>query len=228
MFESGVPDDDPMRVRPISPSALVEEVADVAVARLDATGARWLRMAVDGPPPAEPGRLADALVDSLRVRGRAALHVRADDFLRPASVRLEHGRTNPDAYYEDWLDTAGLRREALDPLGADGSGRVLPALWNAATDRAARAGYVALPPGGVLLVSGALLLGAGLPFDLAVHLAMSAGALARRTDDDLAWTLPAYRRYADEVGPEGFADIVVRVDDPRHPAIARAGVADGS
>jgi hypothetical protein len=216
-----------MRVRPISPSALVEEIADAAVARLAATGARWLRIAVDGPPPAEPGRLAAALVDPLRVRGRAALQVRADDFLRPASLRLEHGRTNPDAYYEDWLDVAGLRREALDPLGAAGSGRVLPALWNAATDRAARVDYVALPPGGVLLVSGAMLLGAGLPFDLAVHLAMSAAALARRTDADLAWTLPAYRRYAEEVGPEGLADIVVRCDDPRHPAIALTSVANG-
>jgi hypothetical protein len=90
------------------------------------------------------------------------------------------------------------------------------------TDRATRAGYVDLPPGGVLLLSGELLLGAGLPLDLTVHLAMSAAALARRTTDELRWTLPAYARYADEVGPEGFADVVVRMDDPRHPALVEA------
>jgi hypothetical protein len=211
-----------MRVRPIAPDLLVDELADLASARLADIGSRWLRVAVDGPPPAEPDRWAAALVDPLRLRGHPALHVRAEDFLRPASVRLEFGRTNPDALYEGWLDAAGLRREALDPLGRGGTGRVLPALWNAVTDRSARAEYVSLPPGGVLVVSGAMLLGAGLPFDLAVHLSMSAAALARCTPGDLAWTLPAYDRYAQQVAPAAFADVVVRLDDPRHPAVVDA------
>jgi hypothetical protein len=107
-------------------------------------------------------------------------------------------------------------------LGTGGTGLVLPALWDAATDRAARADYVSLPPGGVLLVSGALLLGAGLPFDLTVHLSVSTAALARRTAADLAWTLPAYARYAEQVDPASFADVVVRVDDPRRPAVVEA------
>ena len=68
-------------------------------------------------------------------------------------------------------------------------------------------------------MSGALLLGAGLDFDLAVHLAQSAAALARRVEPDRGWTLPAYERYRDEVMPELIADVVVRVDDPRHPAL---------
>ena len=38
-------------------------------------------------------------------------------------------------------------------------------------------------------------------------------------DPDLRWTLPAYARYGDEVDPASFADVVVRVDDPRHPAL---------
>jgi len=33
------------------------------------------------------------------------------------------------------------------------------------------------------------------------------------------WTLPAYERYAEEVMPEYLADVVVRLDDPRHPAL---------
>ncbi|MEU4371656.1 uridine kinase [Micromonospora chersina] len=205
-----------MRVRPITPELLRAELAD-RLAGAAVPGR--LRVAVDGPPPTEPDALAAALVDPLRAAGRPVLHVRAADFLRPASIRLEHGRTNPDAYYEGWVDEAGLRREVLDPAGPDGSGRLLPSLWDAAADRASRAPYVDLPPGGVVLVSGALLLGGGLPFDVTVHLVLSPAALDRRTDPELRWTLPAFARYADEVDPASFADVVVRADDPRHPAL---------
>ncbi|MFE9693758.1 uridine kinase [Micromonospora sp. NPDC005806] len=208
-----------MRVRPITPELLVTELAD-RLARTAVPGR--LRVAVDGPPAAGPDALAEALVDPLRAAGRPVLHIRAVDFLRPASVRLEHGRTNPDAYYEGWIDEAGLRREVLEPAGSDGSGRLLPSLWDAATDRASRVGYVELPPGGVVLVSGPLLLGGGLPFDVTVHLVLSPAALGRRTDPDLRWTLPAFARYAEEVAPSSFADVVVRVDDPRHPALVEA------
>ncbi|MCP3788068.1 uridine kinase [Micromonospora sp. A3M-1-15] len=205
-----------MRVRPITPELLVTELAD-RLAGAAAPGR--LRVALDGPPAAEPDTLGAALVAPLRAAGRPVLHVRAADFLRPASIRLERGRTNPDAYYEGWVDEAGLRREVLDPAGPDGSGRLLPSLWDAAADRASRAPYVDLPPGGVVLVSGALLLGGGLPFDVTVHLVLSPAALDRRTDPELRWTLPAFARYADEVAPASFADVVVRADDPRHPAL---------
>lgn len=107
----------------------------------------------------------------------------------------------------------------LDPLGPSGTGRVLPSRWDPATDRATRADYLTVPPGGVVLVSGALLLGGGLPFDLTVHLALSPATLARRTDPDHQWTLPAFDRYRREVVPEQIADIVVRTDDMDHPAI---------
>lgn len=205
-----------MRIRPVTPAALVVELADrIAACR----PAERLRVAVDGPAAAEPDTLAEALVDPLRVRGRAALRVSTVGYLRPASVRLEQGRTNPDAFYDGWLDEAGLRREVLDPLGPGGSGRVLPALWDAHRDRATRAAYLPVPPGGVVLVSGALLLGGVLPFDLTVHLALSPPALARRTPAEQWWTLPAFARYAAEVAPEALADIVVRADDPRRPAL---------
>lgn len=209
-----------MRVRPITPERLVTELADRLV---DAQVPGRLRVAVDGPPAAGPDALAAALVDPLRAAGRPVLHVLAADFLRPASVRLEHGRTNPDAYYEGWIDDAGLRREVLDPAGPDGSGRLLPSLWDAATDRASRADYVQLPPGGVVLVSGSLLLGGGLPFDVTVHLELSPGALARRTEPEVRWTLQAFARYAEEVVPASFADVVIRADDPRRPALLEPG-----
>ncbi|GAB1641193.1 uridine kinase [Krasilnikovia sp. MM14-A1259] len=205
-----------MRARPVSLAALVEELAD----RFAATAPDgWLRVGVDGAPAAGPAELADALVGPLRLRGRPAVRIAAEDFLRPASVRLEFGRTNPDSFYAGWLDEAGLRREVLDPTGPGGSGRILTRLWDTRTDRSAREPYRDLPAGSVVLVSGPLLLGGGMPFDLAVHLTMSPAALGRRTTPELRWTLPAYARYDAEVDPASFADVVVRVDDPRHPAV---------
>ena len=210
-----------MRARPVSTDLLVTELADLVEARLAESREpdSRLRVAIDGPPAAEPGRLADALVDPLRGRGHPAVRVDTADFLRPASLRLEFGREEPDAYYAGWFDEAGLAREVLDPAGPGGSGRVLTRLWNAGTDRAAREPYHPLAPGAVLLVSGPLLLGGGLAFDLTVHLELSAAALERRTPAADRWTLPAFRRYAEEVGPASFADVVVRADDPRRPAV---------
>ena len=210
-----------VRFRAVTMAGLVAELAERIVGMPG-----WCRVGIDGPPAAAPGVWSAELAEVLRARGRAVLAVRSDDFWRPRSVRFEQGRTNPDAFYEEWLDLAGLRREVLDPLAPGGSGRVLPTLWNPATDRATRASYLDLAPGGVLLLSGALLLGAGLPLDFAVHLEMSPAALARRTPSDEAWTLPAFARYADEVDPASFADVVVRVDDPKHPAVLISRLAD--
>jgi hypothetical protein len=174
-------------------------------------------VAVDGAPPSRPGAFADRLADGLRLRGRPALRVSAADFLRPASLRFERGRDDPGARYDDWLDAGALTREVLAPLGPGGSGRVLPALWDAAADRATRADYVELSPGGVLVVDGELLLGRGLTFEHTVHLWLSAPALARRFAD--TWALPAFARYDAEVRPLHVADTGVRVDDPDHPAL---------
>src|SRR3954470_6920906 len=160
-----------MPVRPISRDALRDELAGRFAAAVPVGG--WLRVAVDGPPPARPGDLAAALVAPLRATGHPVVHVTADDYLRPASLRFEHGRTDPDAFYTDWLDEAGLRREVLDPARPGGTGRILPALFDAARDRATRAAYTTLPPGGVVLVSGAFLLGGPLAFDRTVHLVLS-------------------------------------------------------
>jgi hypothetical protein len=197
-----------VRFRPVSHAALVDHV----VARLADMHGR-LRVAVDGAPAASPATLADALVDPLRVLGREVVRVRATDFLRPASLRFERGRDDPDSRYDDWLDEGALRREALT------GDKVLPAFWNVETDRATRADYVPLPPDGIVVVDGELLLGRGLSFDLTVHLWMSAPALARRTPAGDAWSLPAFERYEQEVDPLTTADVAVRVDDRNHPAL---------
>jgi len=205
-----------VQITPVTPDRLVDEVAEL----VDAHPGR-VRLAVDGPPPTRPLTLAERVADVLRVRGRFAVVVSAGDFLRPASLRLEFGRENPDEFLDRWLDVGGLCREVLDPAGPGGSGRVLPRLWDAAADRAHRAAYTQLPDDGVVLLAGALLLGRGLPLDLAVHLRMSEAALARTLPAEERWTLPAYARYAEERSPDKHADLVVYSDHPDRPAIRR-------
>ncbi|GAA0994911.1 uridine kinase [Acrocarpospora macrocephala] len=203
-----------MRARPITTERLIEDLADRIAAY---PRQEWVRVAIDGAPATHPADLADALVEPLRTRGRETLRVSSWDFLRPASLRFEYGKQDPDAYYDDWLDVNGLTREVLAPLDPGGSGKVLPTLWDPVKDRATRAPYTVLPPGAVLLLDGTLLLGRWLPLDFTVHLRLSSAALERRTTD--AWTIPAFLRYEEEVAPANVADVAVSVDRPRHPAL---------
>ncbi|MFC3896366.1 uridine kinase [Lentzea rhizosphaerae] len=195
-----------MKVRPLTFDTLVKEIAD----RISEMNGR-VRVLIDAAPAAEPGRLADAVVEPLRSLGRTVQRVSIQDFLRPASVRLEHGRTDPYSYRHDWFDYKGLQREVLDPAPA---GKVLPSLWNAATDRASRAEYVDLPENGVVLVDGTLMLDRRLPAELTVHLWLSPGALRRKTTEE--WTLPAFDDY------DPVADLFVRYDHPERPGLVES------
>ena len=176
---------------------------------------------MDGPAAAEPGKVAEAVAEVLRARGRPTTVVVAASYWRDASLRLEHGRTDVDSYAHAWLDVAALTREVLVPLGPGGSGRFLPALRDPATNRSARVPYRRAAPDEVVIVAGELLLGRGLDFDLTVHLALSSAARTRRTACDWTWTLPAHDRYDADVEPGSVAGLVVRWDDPLHPAVGR-------
>ncbi|MHA7135332.1 nucleoside/nucleotide kinase family protein [Oerskovia turbata] len=205
-----------MRVEPVSHEVLVARVAALVVER-QARGAR-VRVLVDGHPSTRPEALADALVEPLRVAGRPTARVSIRDFLRPASLRLEHGRQDPDSLLDAWIDVGALNREVLTAVGPGGRGRYLPSLRDPVTSRSTRAALLDAPPGLVVLLDGALSLGQGLDVDVTVHLALQDATIARRTPPADAWTLPAYARYRDEVVPGRTADVVVRVDDPRRPA----------
>ncbi|MFH8618188.1 uridine kinase [Streptomyces sp. NPDC017979] len=207
-----------MRLEAITWERLTETIADRVTALVAEDGSPWLRIGIDGAPAAQGGDFAGRVAEALLLRGRRPLVVGTGGFLRPASLRYEFGRDDPDAYYSGWFDTGALWREVFGPLEAGGTGWVLPDLWDPGTDRATRSPRVELPRGGVLLLHGPFLLGHWFPFDLTVHLGLSRAALRRRTQEDERWTLPAFQRYEEEVSPEESADVVVRADDPRHPA----------
>jgi hypothetical protein len=187
------------------------------------------RVAVDGAVPTDTGALADLVAGVLRAEGRPVLRVRAEDFLRPRSVRLEHGAQDPDAGYERWVDHLALRREVLDPLGPDGDLRWLPTLWDPARDRATRAPREQAPPGSTLVLDGPFLLRweTADAVDVGVHLVAGDAALARRLPAAAARRVQgAWARYTAETWPAERADLVVRVEHPDRPALLAERHAD--
>lgn len=170
---------------------------------------RPLRVLLDG---VGSRALSDSLVPGLASAGRPALRVHGEDFLRPAGERFELGREDEHSFRTTWLDVAALDREVLSRQ--DG---YLPALWDAQADRSARRRVEPLPRRAVLLVDGVLMLGRGLPADVVVHVALSAGALVRRGVPQ--WQLPAFSAYDREVRPGEACDVLVRWEDPARPAV---------
>jgi hypothetical protein len=191
---------------PRTPEALARDVVE-RISSYDGV----VRVLVDGVGSDE---LAAALAGSLTAEGRAVVRVSAGDFLRPAGERFEWGREDVQSFRERWLDEGALRREVLDAAAA---GTVLPSLWDADRDRSTRAIPVPLPARAVVIVDGVLLLGRGLPAELTVHVALSPAALRRR--DVPEWQLPAFASYQEDVAPETVCDVLVRAEDPRHPAV---------
>lgn len=199
---------------------MIDHWHPLAAADLTARAAVWLaavpgvvRVAVDAPPFCEPQTFAGSLVEPLHALSRPAVLVRADDFLRDASVRLERGKQDWESYLT-WLDADALRREVLEPAMR---GRYLPSLRDPASNRSTRAEPRPIDPSTVVLVAGEFLLGRGLPFDRVIHFATSPDERARRTPAALRWTLPAFDRYDTTVGPLGHADVVVK--GTRHPVV---------
>jgi hypothetical protein len=215
-----------VRLEPIDVAGIATLLADRAV-RLadpsaDGAGHRCARIAVDGAVPADTALVADAVAQRVEAAGRPVARVSWADFLRPRSVRLEHGSADPDAGYERWVDHLALRREVLDPLGPGGTLSWLATFWDDQTDRATRAPARQATPGTVAVVDGPFLLRweTADAFDVSVHLVVSEAALARRlAAQDLVRVSGAWSRYTDETSPASRADVVARFDRPSHPAL---------
>ncbi|MFP5346310.1 MAG: uridine kinase [Actinomycetes bacterium] len=214
-----------MRLEPVDVLKVARRVADHAIRladpHADVGGLRCARVAVDGAVPADTALVADAIGEAVREAGRPVVRGSTGDYLRPRSVRLEHGPDDPDVGYERWVDHLALRRELLDPLGPGGDLTYLPTFWDPESDRSPRATPVRALPGSVAVVDGPFLLRweTADAFDVSVHLLVSDAALARRLPrSDVVRVTGAWRRYAEETWPEERADVVLRFDRPSHPA----------
>lgn len=198
------------RYEPLSPGELVARIAERVLA-----GAGRAVVAVDGADAAEPESFAAELVSQLRATGRDAAAVPLHGFIRPASLRLEFGHADTDSYRDAWFDYRALDREVLRALRD--RARYLPALWDEAADRSARAGLRPASAGTVLVVPGPMLLGRGLAFDHTVRLELTEPALRRRTPEARHWTIPALLAHAADDREE--PDFAVRWDHPARPAL---------
>ncbi len=196
--------------RPITPAALVDACAAAFASR-----GGQLVGGIDGAAAADPGGLADQVAESLRTIGRPAAVVRVSDYIRPASVRMEYGRTDADSYRRQWFDYDALDREVIASLRR--SGTWLPRLWDERADRSPRDPSRTAAPDQVIIVAGPMLLGRGLPLAPTIRLVMSEAALRRSTPDDETWTVGAIIEHADATGAE--SDLTVRYEHPERPAI---------
>lgn len=104
-----------VRLEAITWDRLGEQLADRLLDLKPADGSPWPRVALDGAPAARPGELAERVAEALRIRGRPSLVVGMEGFLRPASLRLEYGHHDLEAYYSGWFDTGALWREVFGP-----------------------------------------------------------------------------------------------------------------
>ncbi|MEP6560821.1 MAG: uridine kinase [Nakamurella sp.] len=205
-----------MRFTPLTPRRLVIDLAD------------WIvdlphdhpRVGFDGPDQVGAGALADAVAERLGELGRAALRASTDWWWRPASLRLELGRTDIDMLLRGWVDSAALRRELLDPLGPDGSGSYLLRLRDPLTDRSVRDERMVASGRAVLLLDGPFLLVDELPLDAVVYLQTSRPTLVRALPADRQWWLAAFDRYGVEERPADNAAAVIAYDHPNAPALA--------
>lgn len=198
--------------------------------RLQADLAGWITrlpqdhpaVGIDGAAETGSGELADAVAERVRASGRPVVRVSTDWWWRPASLRLELGRTDVDMLLSGWLDTDALQRELLEPLSAGRGGAVLRRFWDSDTDRSVRDPPELVGERAVVIIDGPFLRAARLPLEATVHLQVSAGALARALPADRQWWLGAFARYRSEYRPELSASAVVSYDHPAAPAIAWA------
>ncbi|GAB2572276.1 uridine kinase [Paractinoplanes abujensis] len=114
-------------------------------------------MAIDGVDGVGKTTFARALARTLRDRGRPVVHISADDFLNPASVRHRRGRRSPEGFWLDSYNYGALLSDVLLPLGPGGDRRFRRAAHDLRTDRALDLPRETAPEDAVLIVDGLFL-----------------------------------------------------------------------
>lgn len=214
---------EPVRFTPLSPDALVHELATWIDRRSevhrvhDAGGKSGWVFGFDGAAEIGTHTLTDEVAEALRARGRPVIRATTDRWWRASALRLELGRQDVDMLLTGWVDDAALRRELIAPVLAGGRPYITE-LRNPETDRSVRQVAVDAPAGAVLLVDGPFLLAADLPMDGMVLVQVGAGALRRAMGDEKAWWVTAFGRYEQDYRPADKADVLVAYDHPTAPA----------
>ncbi len=205
-----------MRFVPVTPTRLEEDLAGW----INDLEAEHPLVGFDGPAEIGTAALADAVARRVRTLGRPVVRASTQWWWRPASLRLEFGRTDIDTLLSGWVDTAALHRELFDPLLPGGSGQYLPRLRDPETDRSLREPRVDVAARSVVLLDGPFLQAGGLGLDAVLHVQVTAGTMTRSLPADRQWWLQAFERYRDEHRPADGAAVVVAYDHPLAPAIA--------
>lgn len=211
-----------VRFTPVTPARLVDDLVTwMETVRIDDTarGGAHRTIGIDGAAEAGGTELADAVAERIRSAGRPVIRISTQWWWRPASLRLELGRTDVDMLLYGWVDSAALRREVLEPLGTGGSGSYLPRLRDPQTDRSVRDRRVAAGTGAVVILDGPFLLAAELGLDAVVHLQVSPARLTRVLPPERHWWVEAFERYRTAEDPAAVADVVIAYDHPQAPAI---------
>jgi hypothetical protein len=208
----------PVRFVPLTPARLAADLAKW----VGDLGPKRPRIGFDGPTEVGTAELADAVAAELPSLSRSAVRVSTSWWWRPASLRLEFGKTDADTLLKGWVDNAALRRELLDPFGPGGTGRILRRLRDPVTDRSVRDDRIQVGGQDVLLLDGPFLRAGGLPLDAVVHIQVSPNTLARSLPADRQWWLKGFDRYLIEDQPIEKAAAIVAYDHPAAPAVSWA------
>jgi uridine kinase len=198
-------------------------------------GPRCVRVAVDGVDGVGKSTFAGALAAALTSRGRAVVHLSADDFHQPRAARHRRGRDSPEGFWLDSYDYPALVRDVLRPFGPEGSRRYRRAAHDLRTDAVLDLPWRTAAPGTVLILDGLFLHRDELtgfwdfsvfldaPFEVTVaRMARRDGSHPDPRHPSVARYVGGQRLYFAACAPWERADVVIDNRDVTRPVLVRA------
>ncbi|OJF12736.1 uridine kinase [Couchioplanes caeruleus subsp. caeruleus] len=114
-------------------------------------------MGVDGVDGVGKTTYARGLAAALTAAGRPAIHVSADGFHHPRTVRYRRGRDSAEGFWLDSYDHDALIANVLAPFGPGGTRRYRTAVHDVGTDEVLDLPWLTAPAGAVVVVDGLFL-----------------------------------------------------------------------